>query len=149
MRKKIILRGAIGGPVGILIGYIITIVSSLIWAESGYYSPCVPELIAQAGSEINAVLLQTALCTVLGATFGAASVIWEIENWNIVKQTGLYFLITCAVMMLVAYCLHWMEHSVAGFLLYFGIFAVLFFMIWLIQYVCIRYSIRRINANLK
>lgn len=144
------LRGAIGGPVGILIGYVITIVSSLAFgAGSGVYSPCVPELIAQTGSEINAVLLQTVLCAVLGMTFGAASVIWELENWNIVKQTGLYFLSTCAVMMLVAYCLYWMEHSMRGVLIYFGVFVALFFIIWLIQYACIRYSIRRINANLK
>ena len=44
MKKKIILRGALGFPLGIAVGYVITICTSLIWAD-GYYSPCVPELI--------------------------------------------------------------------------------------------------------
>ena len=57
MIKKIILRGLLGFPVGIAIGYVITIVISLIWAQ-GYYSPCVPELAAAMGNEIYAVTLQ-------------------------------------------------------------------------------------------
>ena len=43
MKKKLLLRGALGFPIGIAIGYVITICISLMWA-GGYYSPCVPEL---------------------------------------------------------------------------------------------------------
>lgn len=39
-------------------GYIITIIVSMIWAQ-GYYSACVPSLIEAMGNEINAVILQT------------------------------------------------------------------------------------------
>ena len=61
IRKKVILRSIVGIPIGITIGYLISIAGSLIWGE-GYYSPCVPELITAMGSEIGAVVLQTALC---------------------------------------------------------------------------------------
>ena len=35
---------------------------------------------------------------VLGAVFGAASVIWSLEHWSIARQTAVYFTVTAAVM---------------------------------------------------
>ena len=90
MKKKIIIRSLFGFPMGIAIGYFITILLSLALAN-GYYSPCAPELISAMGNEINAVILQTVLCGILGTGFAASSVIWEIESWSIVKQIGIYF----------------------------------------------------------
>lgn len=147
MKKKILMRGALGLPLGISLGYVITILGSLVWA-SGYYSPCVPELVDIMGSEISAVVLQTVLCGLLGVVFGASSVIWEIEKWSIAKQTGIYFLVAAVVMMPVAYLSHWMEHSVKGFLKYFGVFTAIFIVIWLVQYVFIRRDVKKMNAGL-
>ena len=148
LRKKAILRGFFGIPTGISIGYLITIVLSLIWGQ-GYYSPCVPELAKHLGNEILAVLLQTALCALLGITFGAASVLWEIEHWGIAKQTGIYFLVISTVMLPTAYALYWMEHSLKGFLCYLGIFVLIFLVIWISQYMMAWQSIRKINQKLK
>ena len=92
MKKKLLLRGALGFPIGIAIGYVITICISLMWA-GGYYSPCAPELAEALGNEISAVILQALLCGLLGAGFAASSVIWEMESWSIARQTGVYFFI--------------------------------------------------------
>lgn len=147
MKKKIILRGVFGIPLGITIGYLITIFFSLIWAN-GYYSPCVPELIAATGSEINAVIVQTLFCALLGIGFGAGSVIWEIESWSIVKQTGIYFVVVSVIMMPIAYLSYWMEHSIKGFLSYAGIFVLIFIIIWVIQFTIGKYTVKKMNANL-
>ncbi len=147
MKRKIILRSILGFPIGIAIGYLITIFISLGWAN-GYYSPCVPELIFAMGSEINAVVLQAFLCGLLGAGFAASSVIWEIENWGIIKQTGIYFIITSVIMLPIAYCVYWMEHSIVGIFSYFGIFALIFAFIWMIQFVIGKHNVRRMNENL-
>ncbi len=148
MKKKIILRGALGFPLGIAIGYVITICTSLIWAD-GYYSPCVPELVESMGNEIHAVVLQALLCGLLGTGFGACSVIWEMERWSIVKQTGIYFLIVSAVMMPIAYLLYWMEHSVAGFLGYLGIFVLIFAVIWISQFLLWKRNVDQMNARIE
>lgn len=148
MKKKVLLRGVFGFPLGIAIGYVITILISLKWGQ-GYYSPCVPELIDRMGSEIDAVIVQTVLCGLLGAAFGASSIIWEIDSWSIVKQTGVYFAITSIVMLPFAYVMFWMEHSVKGFLSYFGIFAAIFIFIWLLQYLIGKYTVTRMNSKLK
>lgn len=147
MKKQIIWRSILGFPIGITIGYLITIFISLIWAN-GYYSPCVPELISVMGNEINAVILQAALCGLLGIGFSVSSVIWKIEHWGIVKQTGIYFLIVSLVMMPIAYFLYWMEHSFIGFLSYFGIFVLIFVIVWIIQVIIGKSIVKKMNVNL-
>lgn len=147
MKKKIILRSALGFPIGIAIGYLINILQSLIWAN-GYYSPCAPELVSAMGNEINAVLLQTLLCGLLGVSFAGCSVIWQIEQWSIVKQTGINFLIVTAVMMPIAYFSYWMEHTMAGFLSYLIIFALIFAAIWLILFFTGKHHVHRMNQVL-
>lgn len=147
MKKKIILRSILGFPIGITIGYLITIVISLVWAN-GFYLPCVPELIYSMGNEINAVVLQALLCGVLGTGFAASSVIWEIENWSIIKQTGIYFIVISIIMLPIAYFAYWMEHSIVGIFSYFGIFILIFAFIWIIRFVIGKYNVRRMNESL-
>ena len=141
------MRSLLGFPIGIAIGYLITILTSLGWAN-GYYLPCVPELISVMGNEINAVILQTVLCGILGTGFAASSIIWEMDNWSIVKQTGIYFSINSVIMLPIAYFAYWMEHSIVGFFIYFGIFVLIFVIIWITQFVIVKHNIRKINEKL-
>ena len=148
MKKKILLRGLLGFPTGITISYLITILLSLIWAD-GYYSPCVPGLAAAMGNEINAVMVQALLSGLLGAGFGAASMIWKMEEWSIVKQTGIYFGTISVIMMPVAWFTYWMQHTLRGFLCYFGLFALIFALIWVIQFMTGRHTVKKLNENLR
>ena len=147
MKKKIFYRALIGFPIGISIGNLIMILISLGWAN-GYYSPCVPDLITAMGNEINAVIIQTVLCGLLGSGFSVSSVIWEIEHWSIVKQTGIYFLIISVIMLPIAYFMYWMKHSFIGFLSYFGIFVLIFVVMWIIQFIIGKNNIKRMNEKL-
>ena len=147
MKKKRVLRSILGFPIGIAIGYLITIFLSLIWAN-GYYSPCVPELAAAMGNEINAVALQALLCGLLGTGCAAGSVIWKIENWSLVKQTGIYFIMISVIMLPIAYFAYWMDHSIVGAFSYFGIFVLIFAFIWIIQFVIGKHDVRRMNESL-
>lgn len=144
MKKKALLRGLLGIPLGIAIGYVITIIISLGWGQ-GYYSPCVPSLIETVGNEIGAVVLQAGLTGLLGGAFAAASVIWEIDTWSIAKQTGIYFFIASITMLPIAYFTEWMAHTLIGFLLYFGIFVAIFIIIWIIQYCFLKRKIQKLN----
>ena len=147
MKKQIFTRALLGFPLGVAVGYIITIAVSLIWAD-GYYTPCVPELKELMGSEINAVMLQALLSGLLGAGFGGGSIIWELDNWSLVKQTGIYFLIISSLMLPVAYFTYWMEHSTAGFLSYFGIFVLIFTGIWIFQFFTGKRNVKKLKAGL-
>lgn len=148
MKKRIIFRSINGFFLGIAYGYLITLVISLFHGD-GHYYPCIPQLVVTMGSEINAVLLQTLLCGIIGAGFSAASFIWLIDKWGLAKQTGIYFLAVSLIMMPSAYIACWMEHSIKGVLSYFGIFALLFAFFWGIQYMIFRHNVRKLNASLQ
>ena len=146
--KKIIQRGIVGISVGFAIGQIISIIISLS-SGTGEYIACAPEFIASVGNEAMAVAIQALLCGIMGFGFGGASAIWEMDNLSIAAQTGICFLIYSIFMFPIAYITHWMEHSVAGFLSYFGIFAAIFASIWVVQYFIWRKRIKEINNGLK
>lgn len=148
MRRKVFIRTLHGFPVGVLIGYMITIFISLVWGK-GNYVACNPDFISTMGNEINAIILQSILCGILGSGFAASSVIWELERWSLARQSAINFLILSVIMMPMAYLLHWMEHTWRGFLSYYGIFALVFVAIWLFMFLCGKYNVTKMNENLK
>jgi hypothetical protein len=148
MLKKTVCRGALGFPLGICVGYVITIGVSVVLG-TGEYSPCVPALADEFGSELAAVVFQAVLCGILGAAFAAASVIWEMERWSIAKQTGIYFIVASLAMLPIAYFAHWLERSVVGFLLYFGIFTAIFIFVWIIQYSIWKGKVKKLNNGIR
>lgn len=144
MKKQIIKRGLFGFPVGIAIGFVITIIISVCVRDGNFY-PVTPELIETMGNEVNAVILQTVLCGIMGTGFAMASVIWELDSWSLAKQSGIYFLIVCIIMLPIAYIANWMEHSIGGFLSYVGIFVAIFVAVWLAQYLIWKGKIKKMN----
>lgn len=148
MKKKLIGRGLLGFPLGIAMGYLITILISLSNANGEYFA-VMPELERTVGSEINAVALQAALCGLLGAGFAMASVIWELDSWSLARQSAVYFAVISAVMLPIAYIANWMEHSLKGFIVYFGIFAAVFVVIWLVRYLVWRRRVRMMNGRIQ
>ena len=147
MKRKVVLRGLLGFPQGVALGYAITLLLSLGWGN-GEYLACTLDLANRMGSEIGAVLFQAILSGLIGSAFAASSVIWEMKDWSIIKQTGAYFLITASVMLPVAYFAGWMERSITGFLCYLGVFAIIFLAVWFIQYVFWKKKIRQMNSKI-
>ena len=84
----------------------------------------------------------------LGAGFAASSVIWEMESWSLVRQTGVYFLIISLIMLPIAYAAYWMEHSAAGFLSYFGVFVLIFAVIWGVQFAIGKRNVKKMNEKI-
>ena len=139
------MRGLFGLPTGIAIGFVITLIISACIGNGSFY-PVTPELIDTMGNELNAVILQTVLCAVMGVGFAAASVIWELDSWSLAKQSGIYFMIISVIMLPIAYVTNWMKHTVLGVLSYAGIFAAIFVVVWLSQYLLWKRKIKKMNA---
>ena len=145
MKKKIIMRGLFGLPTGIAIGFVITLIIAACIGNGSFY-PVTPELIDTMGNELNAVILQTVLCAIMGVGFAAASVIWELDSWSLAKQSGVYFMIISVVMLPIAYVTNWMKHTILGVLSYVAIFAAIFVVVWLSQYLLWKRKIKKMNA---
>ena len=139
-----ITRGVVGFPVGIATGFVITLIISACIGDGSYY-PVTPELIGSMDNELNAVILQTVLCGIMGTGFAMASVIWELDSWSLAKQSGIYFLTACIIMFPIAYMTNWMKHSTTGILSYVGIFVMIFIVVWIAQYLSWKRKIKRMN----
>lgn len=148
MKKELLFRLFIGFLGGVVLSYFITIAISLIIGDGNFY-PCVPGLTERFGNEVTAVVIQTALSAILGAGFAGCSLIWEKDEWSLLKQTGIYFSIASVLMMTVAYVCEWMEHSVKGVLSYFGIFLGIFIVVWLVRYMIWKVRISKIKEGLQ
>lgn len=100
-------------------------------------------------SELNAVMLQTALCGLMGSGFAMAAVIWDMDAWSLARQTGTYFTVACLLMLPIAYVANWMQHTVRGVLVYVGVFVGIFLIAWLIQLLVWKHRVRKINERIR
>ncbi len=148
MKKKMIQRGLLGFPLGIAIGFVITVIISICIGD-GFFHPVNPELVNKMGSELNAILIQTGLSGIMGTGFAMASVIWEIDSWSLAKQSGIYFSIACVTMFPIAYITNWMKHNAIGILSYVGIFVAIFVITWLVQYFVWKRKVKRMNDGVR
>lgn len=148
MKKKVAIRCLIGAPIGLAISNLIAIVISVIVGDGRFYAVA-PELIADYGTEINAVLLQTICSLLYGAAWAGASIIWEVDNWSILRQTITHLIICSLCTFPIAYFMRWMNHSIFGVLSYFGIFFAIYFIIWMSQYMAIKKRIQQINSEVQ
>lgn len=146
MKKKVLLRCILGAPIGLAISTMITIFCSLM-ANDGTYYPVVPELISDFGTEINAVLIQAIFALIYGAVFGGVSVIWETD-WSILKMTVTHLIICSVGTFPIAYLMRWIDHSMAGVLKYFGIFIVIYVIIWGSQYTGMKRKVQAMNEKI-
>ena len=133
---------------GIVCSYYITIGISLAISDA-IYCPCVPNFIERFGNEVTAIIIQTVLSAVLGAGFAGSSIIWEMDEWSLLKQTSIYFGIVSVLMMTIAYICEWMEHSVKGVLSYFGIFFAIFIVVWIVQYLIWKVRVSKIKEGIQ
>lgn len=148
MKKKIMIYGLLGAPVGATISTAITILVSLLYGGGTYY-PVVPKLEAACGSEVLAVTVQFLCAMLYGAACGGLSVIWKIEEWSLLRQTATHLVIFSVITLPVAWSMCWMEHSVGGVLGYFALFLLIYFGIWISLYMGTRQKLKKINEKLK
>lgn len=146
--QKALLRGIIGFPIGVTIGYAITIFASLA-VGGGNYSPVVPAMADMCGSEIAAVMLQFILCGIMGMVFAAMSVAWESERLNLAAQSALHFVVSVSTMIPIAYVCFWMEHSWGGVLSYIGVFMGIYASMWVVMYLIYRSHVNQINKKIQ
>ena len=85
----------------------------------------------------------------MGIGFSAASLIWENDKISLLKQTVLCFFIYSVLILPAAFFMGWMERSITGFIIYTAIFAAIFAVIWLTQFLLWKVRINSINAMLK
>lgn len=146
MKKEFFKRAAIGALLGVFINVSNSIIISYC-VNDGVYYPVVPQLADKCGGQTNAVAVQTLVTMIYGALMAGISVIWDTERWSLLRQTVTHFAICSAATLPVAYHMHWIEQSLSGVLIYFGIFATVYAVIWVSAMLAMRKKVQQMNAG--
>lgn len=85
MSKQLVKAGLTGALAGIALMHITALAVSYR-LNLGYFLPYPASLPEQAGGEINAILLQTLVCALLGAGVGVALPFLRQKPWRPVKR---------------------------------------------------------------
>lgn len=147
--KKIIKRFISGSVLGISIGYLITLIISVIKGQGIYYGAS-PQLISVFGSEINAMIVQTLASMLIGGVYSSSSYIFDGTNYSITKQTILHFLITTPVYLIMGYlCCWWSLSSLIEIISFIGIYVVIYIIIWIVFYLYWKNKLSKLNEEIK
>ena len=129
MNKKALLLGLLGYAGGCIIGLCFALQS-------------------REFSMINA-LPKILLGGIPGAVIAGSTVVYDIEEWSLLKATITHFLLTMGVILLACFLLNWFTPWSTTFWIMLAAEAAAYVIIWLIM--CLRYKaeIRKLNELLK
>jgi len=142
MFRKLGRRAAVGFAATALVQMVIM----LIMAQAGN-SLVTLEFSLRFTNETAAVVAQLMLVSLIGMTFACGAQIFEIERWSFLLQGVVHFAVTAAVWMPVAW-ICWRPISVKASLLSALGWLLTYAVIWFVQYLIYRNSIRRLNASI-
>lgn len=148
MFGKIVKRGLLGFMIGVFIGQTILILNSLL-AGKGIYYPINPLMIDIEGPQLSRVIIQYFLTGVIGTTFAACSVIFEMDKWSILKQTLIHFVIVSVVMYFCGFICNWFEHNVKSTLIWFGIFLSYYILFWFGFTIYYKVQVKKMNKQIE
>ncbi len=146
MFKKAMLRGFIGLPIGVFISTTIALIFSIMW---GTFLPTSAQLIEISGTQLNAALIQYISSCILGFTCASFSVIFEVENWSITKQTIIHSICMFISIFVVAILNHWVSMNFLSILIFIAIWIFIYIIIWIALYTYWKNKILQINRRLQ
>ena len=147
IKKAIIKRAILGFIYGVFIGQTILILESLMMRDGNFY-PVATSLVNLVGTKIGAVIIQYFLTGLLGTTFAATTVIFEMDNWSLIRQTLTHFIITSIVMYIAGFLCGWFPHTVVSTLIWFGVFIIVYVIFWVCFSLYYKNKVKKINEAL-
>lgn len=141
LRKKAVWLSLIGFVLGIVVGVCIQLLTA-------------PERLSFTdGERIIPTILYLTLSGLLGALGMGSAVIYDIDDWSILRCTATHFLI-CLGGFTVFYALlivmKWGSLPPFGILaVILGAYIAVYFCIWLSQYLIYRYKVKKMNEKLR
>ena len=149
MKKKILKLALTGFILGMIIGNLISYLTCDKSAE-----PLViisPVLIRRSGSVTAAMIVNTLLSGLLGAA-GMAGVIFHDPNefdWGMTKAAICHFLLIMVFNIPIALYCGWCPPDPVSILIWTGIMAVSYFIVWLIMFLIYRKETAELNELMK
>ena len=147
IKKALVKRAVLGFIYGVFIGQTILIIESLFMRDGNFYAVS-NSLLELAGSKIAAVIIQYFLTGLIGTTFAATTVIFEMDSWSLLRQSITHFIITSIVMYVAGFLCGWFPHTLVSTLIWFGVFVVVYLIFWICFSLYYKNKVKKFNEVL-
>ena len=147
IKKAVSKRAILGFIYGVFIGQTILIIESLFMRDGNFYAVSA-SLLELAGTKIAAVIIQYFLTGIIGLTFASTTVIFEMDEWSLLRQSITHFIITSIVMYIAGFLCGWFPHTVGSTLVWFGVFVVVYLIFWVCFSLYYKNKVKKINDAL-
>ena len=147
IKKALVKRAVLGFIYGVFIGQTILIIESLFMRDGNFYAVS-NSLLELAGSKIAAVIIQYFLTGLIGTTFAATTVIFEMDSWSLLRQSITHFIITSIVMYVAGFLCGWFPHTLVSTLIWFGVFVVVYLIFWICFSLYYKNKVKKMNEAL-
>ena len=149
MKKMILSRVYIGFTIGFIMGVVFTTIFATHDAADGSVHLYSEELGRIIANPLLAFMIHSFTCGLLGMVAMVSTIVYEIEDWNLLKATFIHFLVCVVSFYLTAFFLGWIKPSdTLDILVLLVFFIASYVIIWLIQYLSYRSQIKEINEKL-
>ena len=118
----------------------------------GYFAGCIIGLCFSLQSEsftLAGALPQILLGGIPGAIAMGTAVIYDIEEWSLLRATVTHFLIVMGALLLACFVLKWFEPWSTPFWIMLAAELVGYVIVWLIMYLGYKKQVRKLNKLLK
>ena len=148
-KSRVIFLSSMGFALGMMIGTIITAVTTTMEYADGNVYLCSKEFNAFIGNPLLAFVIQALVSGTYGMIGMGGSSVYYIERWSILRATVTHFIITVSCYYMTAFFLRWISpSSVSDCFIMFIFFLIPYLMIWLSKYLAYKSQINEINKEL-
>lgn len=145
--KHMWTMGLIGAGFSPTICMLITAVSRYV--STGKLVVMSEDYVNRIGDPLAAFLLQTLVCMIYGAIGFGGTVIYEFEDWSIIRVTATHFSMLIVCFFITAFFLGWMSPGDVGACVVMVVMWIAaYFLVWLANYIAYKIEISKINDSL-
>ena len=144
MKKKLLIRAAIGFLVGMAAMYLVPSLLNHVPVGRPVYSE---ELLARVGSPGVAMALTLLVMGLYGSVCVGGTLFYEMESWLLTKATAAHYLAMSVGFLIPNWVLCW-NIPLKLFLIIEGFMTLGFFLTWLAMYLYYRGKVRELNNML-
>ncbi|MBB1068892.1 DUF3021 domain-containing protein [Limosilactobacillus sp. RRLNB_1_1] len=146
--KKYFLYAVSGISVGELFGLVFSLFFSYLYNLKDYV-PSAPTFTDHFSRPLNAVLVSVILWGMMGLVFNFGALIFNIEDWSILKRTIVNFIIYYCGFTPLAILAGWFPLNLINWLVFTGIFVMIYLIMWFINFYAVKQDLKKINRKLR
>lgn len=149
MKKTFFTLLYIGFMMGFSLGVVLTAVITTLVSHDGNLHLYTTAFSRTIENQLAAFLIHSFACGLLGMIMLGAAMIYEIDEWDLLKATIAHFIIILISFYLTAFSLRWFSPSnLKAVCTSLSMFVVMYSCIWLSQYLSCKEQVKEINQQL-